>query len=173
MTKYRNHIVFLVVVAGFLTPVSGGQDQGERMKEVQARLSSITPPETAFDSITFTLTGSDVTLQGFTNRPARAKDSERAVRSLSWVGEVVNEIEVTSLVGTDSDIRLEALSILVGLVPRAFPQPWPRIRIKVHYGDVALYGSAQSNEEFRLKAAIAQIQALPHVRSIANHVTVG
>jgi osmotically-inducible protein OsmY len=143
------------------------------MKQVQERLSSITPKETAFDHITFTLSGVNVTLQGFTNLPARAKDSERAVQALSWVGEVVNEIEVTSLVGTDEDIRLEALSILIDQVPRAFPQPWSRIRIRVQYGNVTLYGSVESNEEFRLETAIAQIQARPHVKSVENHVEVG
>jgi hypothetical protein len=47
-------------------------------KSSKERLSSITPPETVFDDITFSLSGEIVTLGRFTNLPARAKDSERA-----------------------------------------------------------------------------------------------
>jgi len=162
----------LLLVIVFLMAAAFGQSQTSREHEIVDQLSSITPPETAFDNITFTLDGDNVTLSGFTNRPARARDSERAVRSIPWVAEVINEIVVTSLTGIDEQIRFEALSILMNLIPRAFPQPWPNLRIKVHYGEVSLYGLIRPNEEYRLKSAIRQIEARPFVESVENHVSI-
>jgi osmotically-inducible protein OsmY len=172
MIPYRFRAPVILAAYLLLTASALGQLQTDRKKQIQAQLSSLTPPETAFDDITFTLSGNNVTLRGFTNLPARAKDSERAVRSLPWVANVVNEIEVTSLTGSDEQIRSAALSILMNLIPRAFPQPWPDIRIKVHYGQVALYGLIEPNEEYRLQAAIRQIEARPFVRSVENHITI-
>ena len=171
MISYRSKIVFVLAVMLF-TAAAHGQYQADREKQIKAQLSSITPPQTTFDDITFILVGDNVTLSGFTNLPARAKDSERAVRSLPWVAEVVNDIVVTSVTGSDEQIRVEALSILINQIPRAFPQPWSDLRIKVHYGQVALYGSIASNEAYRLKAAIRQIEAKAFVDSVENHVTI-
>ena len=95
------------------------------------------------------------------------------MRSIPWVAEVINEIVVTSVTGSDEQIRSEALSILMNQIPRAFPQPWPNLRIKVHYGQVALYGLIRPNEEYRLRAAIRQIEARPFVNSVENHVRIG
>jgi osmotically-inducible protein OsmY len=171
MISNRSKITSLLAIA-FFTATAFGQIQTSREEQIRKQLSSITPPETAFDNITFALDGDDVTLGGFTNRPARSRDSERAVNSIPWVAEVINEIVVTSLTGSDEQIRSEALSILTNLIPRAFPQPWPNLRIKVQYGQVSLHGLIQPNEEYRLKAAIRQIEARPFVHSVENNVTI-
>lgn len=172
MALYRFKSVYAFCLFFFFTAALSAQVPADHEQQIQEQLSSITPPETTFDSIEFSLSGNTVTLKGFTNLPARAKDSERAVLSLSWVESVVNEIEVTSVTGSDEQIRSAAVSILIDQIPRAFPQPWSRIRIKVNYGQVSLYGVIEPNEAYRLQAAIRQIEARPFVKSVENNVTV-
>jgi len=172
MIPYRFKSVYVFCLFILFTTAVPGQVPADREQQIQDQLSSITPPETTFDSITFSLSGNTVILKGFTNLPARAKDSERAVRSLPWVESVVNEIDVTSVTGSDEQIRSAAKSILLNQIPRAFPQPWSRIRIKVNYGQVSLYGLIEPNEEYRLQAAIKQIEARPFVKSVENNITV-
>lgn len=171
MRKYKSCILFCWVLL-LLPRIVTGQDEADRTNQVREQLSSITPPETPFDYIAFSLSGHHVTLLGFTVRPARAKDSERAVASLKWVEEVTNKIEVLPGTTTDRQIRLEALTILQNQIPRAFPKSWSNIRIKVSRGDVALYGSVRPNEKFRLETSLVQIKARPFVRSVENHVKV-
>jgi len=156
-----------------LVPVlAAGQDEAERIRQVREQLKSIAPPETPFDYITFILEGQNVTLNGFTVRPARAKDSGRAVESVKWVEEVINEIEVLPTTSTDRQIRLGALTILQNQIPRAFPKNWSNIRIKVNRGDVSLYGSIRPNEKFRLETSVVQIQARSFVKSVESFVAV-
>jgi hypothetical protein len=125
----RKVIPFVLAVCCVALGPALGQTQSDLEQQIREQLSSVTPPETVFDNITFSLSGSEVTLNGFTTLPARAKDSERAVRSLPWVETVSNEIVVTSVTGSDEQIRAEAVSILINQIPRAFPQPWPRLEL--------------------------------------------
>jgi osmotically-inducible protein OsmY len=172
MKGFERYLVVIGLALVLCLTAVMSQDEVERARQVREQLSSISPPETPFDYIAFTLSGQNVTLSGFTVRPARAKDSVRAVTSLKWVEEVFDEIEVLPTTSTDRQIRLDALTILQNQIPRAFPRSWSNIRIKVNRGEVGLYGSIRPNEKFRLETSMVQIQARSFVKSVESFISV-
>ncbi len=183
--KLRKPIAILPLITVF--SLAFGQDETqlhpsshERMEqevqkhrtEVVKKLNTLPIPETPFDFFNFGIQGRTVVLLGFTIRPVLKTDAEGAVKQLSWVENVVNEILVLPLNPEDKQIRVQSLSILQNRVPQAFPSNHADIRIKSMRGDVTLVGFINEISKLRLESAIVQIQHQPYVREVTNNVII-
>ena len=165
------------------------------IREVQrriVRLSSLT----AFDGISFSVTGSKVTLLGHAWRPALKNDAERAVSQIEGA-EVQSHIEVLPTSSFDDDIRARAYVAIYGhsslgrYAPGAGFSGFDRqrlfsdltrfglesaqqvrgvhpIHIIVKNGNVALVGMVNNNLDRQI--AKTQVQTLSGVFSVENHL---
>lgn len=165
------------------------------IREVQrriVRLSSLT----AFDGISFSVTGSKVTLLGHAWRPALKNDAERAVSQIEGA-EVESHIEVLPTSSFDDDIRARAYVAIYGhsslgrYAPGAGFSGFDRqrlfsdltrfglesaqqvrgvhpIHIIVKNGNVALVGMVNNNLDRQI--AKTQVQTLSGVFSVENHL---
>ena len=183
--KLRKLIAIVPIIA--VVSLAFGQDETElhpssheRMEQevqkhrtqVVKRLNTLPILETPFDFLNFGIQGRTVVLLGFTVRPVLKTDAEGAVKQLSWVENVVNEILVLPLNPEDKEIRVRSLAILRSTVPQAFPENHADIRIETLRGDVTLVGFISEIESKRLENAIVRIQHLPFVKKVTNNVIV-
>ncbi len=148
------------------------QEVQKHRTEVVKKLNTLPIPETPFDFLSFGIQGRTVVLLGFTIRPVLKTNAEGAVKQLSWVENVVNEILVLPLNPEDRQIRVQSLAILQSSVRQAFPENHADIRIKLLRGDVTLVGFISEIDSKRLENAVIQIQHLPFVRKVTNNISV-
>lgn len=142
-------------------------------KEVASQLLKIGTPETPYDYISFYLSGPAVVLQGFTAKPVLKDAAQKQVEKLGWVVHVVNEIEIINVNQATQELRSQILGMLEKAAPQAFPENHANIRIKVTDKlDVTLVGVVDKMSKTRLDAALVQINNLPLVKSVTNHVLV-
>lgn len=95
-----------------------------------------------FDNLMFELRGRTVVLKGQVVRPTLKTDSERVVRDVEGVENVVNEIEVLPLSPNDDRIRLATFRAIYSdnVLNRYALQAVPPIHIIVKNGNVTLVG---------------------------------
>lgn len=166
-------VMALAVAAPLLASDETGleAEQQARREEVARKLSDMSRLLTAYDYVTFNMSGPAVVLQGFCTKAVIKKDAEKAVRELDWVTHVVNQIDFIPAEPAGNDIRRETLSILRAACPQAFPENRAYIRIKVDQAhNVTLVGGIDPGDEKRLDAAVLQIKQLPLVKDVDNDV---
>src|SRR5258708_6802083 len=140
-------------------------------REVRHELVTL-PFYNVFDDLAYKVDGSTVTLYGYVTQPTLKSDSERAVRRIEGVTNVVNNIEVLPLSPNDDRIRRDVYRAI-------YSQPGldmyslravPTIHIIVKNGNVTLVG-AVNNEGDKERASIAA-NGVPGVFSVKNELVV-
>lgn len=92
-----------------IQPLSAADGEQVRRTAELIRKKLVTLPNYGvFDDLSFTINGSEVTLNGYASRPTLKTDAARVVRSVEGVELVVNKIEVLPLSNFDDQIRLRA-----------------------------------------------------------------
>jgi hypothetical protein len=172
-------ILVCLVVAALISPALAyaadqtamEKERAEHRQQVAEALNTMGRLMTAFDYITFYLSGPAVVLEGFTTKPVVKQDAATAVKKIEWVNHVVNKIEELPIEPTINDLRAEVLSIVKAASPQSFPQDRAYIRVSIDGGmNVTLVGWADPGDELRLEAAVVQINSLPLVKSVENLV---
>ena len=125
---------------------------------------------TAFDYLSASVQGNKVTLSGFTIGTNVGQEAEGRVKTLEWVEEVENNIELLPLSAGDRRIRADVYSRLLQHVPRTFSGNRALIRIGVKRGEVTLVGLVES--ELMKGVAEVQTQSVPLVRTVDNQLVV-
>ena len=147
-----------------------------------------------FDQISFGIEQETVILRGFASRPALKNSAEKVVKQVKGVEEVINQIEVLPLSGSDDELRADLYGNIYGdsllspygslrgsarfdsMVRREFgitndpPVVFHAIHIIVKAGNVTLEGLVDSAGH----KVIAQMQArqTPGVFSVTNDLLV-
>jgi hypothetical protein len=147
------------------------KERAEHRQQVAEAINTMGRLMTAFDYITFYLSGPAVVLDGFTTKPVIKKDAETAIRKIEWVTHVVNKVEELPIEPAINDLRAEVLSIVKTASPQSFPQDRAYIRVKIDGGmNVTLVGWADPIDKIRLEAAVVNIEQLPLVKDVENKV---
>jgi hypothetical protein len=147
------------------------KERAEHRQQVAEALNTMGRLMTAFDYITFSLSGPAVVLEGFTTKPVIKQDAAASVKKIEWVSHVVNKIEELPIEPAINDLRAEVLSIVKAASPQSFPQDRAYIRVKIDGGmNVTLVGWADPGDKLRLEAAVVQINSLPLVKDVENQV---
>jgi hyperosmotically inducible protein len=114
---------------------------GEKIYEKIRHELAMMPYITTFDFISFTLTGSDVILTGWTVRATNRDTAYNIVKNIEGVGTIVNNIEILPLGSFDMQIRARARAALqVGPLSRYFWGSGSDIKIIVKEGRILLVG---------------------------------
>jgi hypothetical protein len=168
----------LALLAGLLSvpasaedPVSMEKELASLREEVAAELARVPRLPGPFDFLTFSISGSVVTLQGFATQASLKADAERMVERIDWVSRVENEIEFHPSEPQTDEIRRETLAILADKLPDAFPERYPDLRIKVDEGlNVTIVGLLSPINRSRLESALVEIRQLALVKSVESQV---
>ena len=118
------------------------------------------------ENIQSTVTNGEVTLEGRVNTLREREDAERAVRCLSGVCAVFNQITVSPPKVDPDDLRLNIEEAL----ERRAEREAGRIRIEVADGEVELWGRVHSWQEKR--AVLGSIMHAPGVGAIREHLRI-
>jgi hypothetical protein len=147
------------------------KERAEHRQQVAEALNTMGRLMTAFDYITFNLSGPVVVLDGFTTKPVIKEDAAKSVLKIDWVVHVVNKIEELPIEPAINDLRGEVLSIVKKASPQSFPQDRAYIRVKIDGGmNVTLVGWADPVDKKRLEVATTGIKNLPLVKDVKNDI---
>ena len=130
------------------------------------------PYYNVFDDIGFTVNGDRVTLYGQVTNPVLKTDAENAVKHLSGVTSVDDQIEVLPLSNFDRDIRMRTYFAIYGYGPlqKYGLGSWPSIHILVKDGHVRLVGTVNSTADSDM--AYIRANGVPGVFSVTNELHV-
>jgi hyperosmotically inducible protein len=163
-------------VACALLCASIGFSQGQRgldrlTKEVRHELVML-PYYNVFDSLSFRVDGSTVTLMGQVTRPTLKSDAERVVKGIEGVQKVVNQIEVLPVSPNDEGIRMAVYRAIYGhtALQRYGLQAVPPIHIIVKNGNVTLDGVVATEADKNI--ANIQAKSVPGVFAVKNDLRV-
>ncbi len=152
-------------------PVSMEKEMAALRQEVAAELSKVPRLPGPFDFLTFTITGSVVTLGGFATQATLKEDAQKVVERIDWVTSVENEIEFHPSEPQADGIRGQTLEILAEKLPNAFPERYPDLRIQVDPElNVTIVGFLSPIDRSRLEAALVQVRQLALVKSVDSQV---
>ena len=124
------------------------------------------PYITVYDFISFTTTGSDVILTGWTVRITNRSEAFNRIKSIEGVGTITNNIEVLPLGSNDMQIRAGTRAALQRHLGRYFWGSGSDIKIIVKDGNIILLGSVASKMDFDL--ATIQANAVPFAFHVFN-----
>ena len=99
-------LIFSVAAALVFTSAAVAQEPTGLGRLVRNELVML-PYYSVFDWLQYSINGSDVTLTGEVTRPSLKTDAERAVKQISDVSNVDNQIEVLPVSPNDDRIRVE------------------------------------------------------------------
>lgn len=163
-------------LAALPAPASAAQknepkSQQEVVKEVRHQLVML-PYYSVFDSLSYKVEGGAVTLEGAVVRPVLKDDAEAAVKSVSGVTSVVNNIEVLPPSPTDDQIRRAEFRAIYGdpTLSRYGYEAVQAIHIIVKNGHVTLDGAVDSEADKNL--ANLRAKSVPSVFSVTNNLQV-
>jgi len=147
------------------------KSQQELVKEVRHQLVML-PYYSVFDILSYKVEGGTVTLQGAVVRPTLKSDAEAAVKSVSGVTSVVNNIEVLPPSPMDDQTRRAEFRAIYGdpALSRYGFQAVQAIHIIVKNGHVTLEGSVDSDSDKNL--ANVRANSVPNVFSVTNNLQV-
>jgi hyperosmotically inducible protein len=124
-----------------------------------------------FDDLSYNVApDGTVTLFGYVVRPVTRSDAESAVKHLTGVTHVNNQIEVLPLSRFDDQIRFATLRSLAAMTPlnRYFMGTQPSIRIIVKNGNVTLDGLVNNDMDRNLASLMAN--GVSNVFSVTNNL---
>lgn len=129
------------------------------------------PYVTEYDFISFTLSGSEVILTGWTVRQTNRDYAYNVVKHVPKVETVVNNIEILPLGSFDMRIRAGVRAALQRFLSRYFWGSGSDIKIVVKNGQVILLGTVASKADSDV--AYMQANAVPSVFKVFNMLRVG
>lgn len=140
-------------------------------KEVRHELIML-PWLSVFDNLEYKVDGTKVILMGQVVRPSLKEDSERAVKSLEGVTEVVNQIQVLPPSPMDDRIRHAEFRAIYGFpaLSRYAEGAIPQIHIVVDNGHVTLTGIVDNQADKDMAGLRAN--TVPGVFSVTNNLRV-
>ena len=143
----RSALAGLLLLAGSVTSSAAVGTQPVQVPstrlEQQIRKELITLPWfSVFDTLSYRVDGSTVTLYGHVTRPTLRSSAENVVKRLEGIETIKNEIEVLPLSPFDDRIRWSVYRSVYGYGPlqRYSLNPVAPIRITVKNGNVTLSG---------------------------------
>jgi hyperosmotically inducible protein len=157
-------------------------------KEIDKKLVSL-PDYAVFDSLGFAMNGNNIVLQGYASRPELKSEAEKAVKRISGVGGVENQIQVLPNSPNDDRIRMavfrrvygyeplrkysngaplvdDPLAVAAGGITNDPPQGFHAIHIIVNNGRVILTGVVDSKEDADM--AYMQANGTPGTFAVTN-----
>jgi hyperosmotically inducible protein len=174
--KHLFLVVFLAVgTLALAAPAFSQSDEYTRSRidrQVRHEILSL-PYYGVFDAIGYSVNNGNVTLTGYVVRPTTKRDAEMAVRDISGVTNVVNNIEVLPPSPGDERIRervLRTLSNQGGSLYRYFLGANPSIRIIVNRGRVSLEGYADNKGDANRAYILAR--TVPGTFGVTNNIKV-
>ena len=153
-----------------LDPNSYRTDHSAQLHEKIRHELAMMPYISVFDFISFTLTGSDVILTGWTVRDTNRSDAFRAVKSIEGVEGLINNIEVLPLGSFDMQIRAATRAALQRQLSRYFWGSGSDIKIVVKNGRVILLGTVATKADSDI--AFIQCNAVPGAFKVFNMLRV-
>ena len=140
-------------------------------REIHHQLN-VLPYYSVFDNLVFRVQGGKVTLGGSVVRPTLKVHAEQAVKDLSGVTSVVNQIEVLPVSASDDELRRALYRAIYEdkALERYAISPQPSIHIVVKDGNVGLEGTVDSETD-RTQAG-ARAQSAVSVLRVRNNLTV-
>ncbi len=186
-------VLALSLALGGVTPAQSEAQVMEMAAAIQKAIVTL-PNYGVFDQISFGIEQETVILRGFASRPTLKNSAEKVVKQVKGVEEVINQIEVLPLSGSDDELRADLYGNIYGdsllsrygylrgsakfdsMVRREFgitndpPVGFHAIHIIVKAGNVTLEGLVDSAGH----KVIAQMQArqTPGVFSVTNDLLV-
>jgi hyperosmotically inducible protein len=147
------------------------KSQQEVVKEVRHQLVML-PYYSVFDILAYKVEGDKVTLEGAVVRPTLKSDAEAAVKSVSGVSSVVNNIEVLPTSVMDDQTRRAEYRAIYGdpTLSRYGFEAVQAIHIIVKNGHVSLEGAVDSESDKNL--ANVRANSVPNVFSVTNNLQV-
>lgn len=154
-----------------MTQKNEPKSQKEVVKEVRHQLVML-PYYSVFDSLSYKVEGGTVTLDGAVVRPVLKDDAETAVKSVSGVTSVINNIEVLPPSPLDDQIRRAEFRAIYGdpTLSRYGYQAVQAIHIIVKNGHVTLDGAVDNEADKNL--ANLRAKSVPNVFSVTNNLQV-
>lgn len=141
---------------------TGNAELHEKIRHELAMMPYITN----FDFISFTLTGAEVILTGWTVRDTNRSTAYNVVKDIKGVESVVNNIDVLPLGRMDMQVRAGARAALQRQLARYFWGNGSDIKIIVKNGNVILLGAVATKADSDV--AFIQCNALPGVFKVFN-----
>ncbi len=179
MKVLRSFLILSIAILGFSfvnVEAQSFSNDGEKTqqqieKKVYKQILKL-PYYGVFDSISFDLDGSTVTLTGKVNNSMNRKDAERNVLKVEGVKNVVNNIEVLPTSFYDNTIRRRTVISFerTGNIYRYLQGFNPSIRIIVEDGHLTLEGYVRTEGDHRLAGMAAK--TVSGTYSVTNNLEV-
>jgi hyperosmotically inducible periplasmic protein len=119
-----------------------------------------------FDFISFTLSGSEVILTGWTVRQTNRDEAYSRVKDIDGVETVINNIDILPLGSLDMQIRAGARAALQRVLSRYFWGSGSDIKIVVRNGQIILLGTVSRKADSDL--AFIQCNGVPNAFKVFN-----
>mgnify|MGYP001137407151 CR=1 FL=1 len=171
MKKIGNSILLALAAVSLLAASTQNKPEASLAERVRHELVML-PYYNLFDTFSFRIDGSKVTLYGAVTRPTLKSDAENVVRRLSGVTAVDNQIEVLPLSPMDNRIRLAEYRAIYSwpTLWRLATMPNPPVHIIVRNGTVTLEGVVPTKQDS--DAVFLRANGVPGVFAVENHLTV-
>jgi len=119
---------------------------------------------TNFDFISFSMSGTDVILTGWTVRQTNRSEAYNRVKRIEGITSLVNNIEILPLGSHDMAIRAGARTNLQRVLARYFWDSGSDIKIVVKYGDIILLGAVATQSDIDMATLMCkQVNGAFHV----------
>jgi osmotically-inducible protein OsmY len=152
-------VLFLSLLVAGAAPAFGQQPERKDLQVFNdiARQVNRYTQLTIFDSISASVDGGRVVLNGWVTMPYKRDDIERRVRTVAGVETIDNKIGVLPVSQFDDELRFRIARAIYGhsLFWNYANMVNPPIRIVVNRGRVTLEGVVQSNVERQLARSLA------------------
>jgi hyperosmotically inducible periplasmic protein len=160
------------LAAGPLEPENAAASQTDQetlSSEVRHRLATL-PWVGVFDNLEYAVDGNEVTLSGQVLQPYTKSDAEAAVKRITGVTRVANDITVLPASLFDQQIRRAEFHAIFSdaSLGRYAMGALPAIRIIVQNGHVTLEGFVVNEADRRI--AYARASGVPNVFSVTNNL---
>jgi osmotically-inducible protein OsmY len=152
-----------------LEPSRGQQADPQVWEKVRHELAMM-PYISEFDFISFTMSGSNVILTGWTVRQTNRDYAYNVVKNVKGVETVINNIDILPLGSFDMQIRAAARAALQVNLSRYFWGSGSDIKIIVKNGQVILLGNVTSQGDSDI--AFMRVNGLPNVFKVFNMLKV-
>src|SRR5262249_29689251 len=141
-------------------------DKSAKLHEKIRHELAMMPYVSEFDFISFTLTGGEVILTGWTVRQTNRSTAYNLVKNLEGVESIINNIDVLPLGSFDMQIRAGARAALQRFLSRYFWGSGSDIKIVVKNGNIILLGMVANEGDFNI--ATIQCNSVPGAFHVFN-----
>lgn len=164
MKHIKSFLILVVAILGFSSLnvqaqsyiVAGSAPQSAVERKIFKEINRL-PYYGLYDSISFKVEGSTVTLYGKVHQASNKGSAERVVKRIAGVERVVNNIEILPLSSFDDSIRFQVAQSIAntGGLYRYLHPVNPSVRILVERGNVTLEGYVTNRGDYNLMNIMA------------------